>query len=148
MSPSFSYLSENDRERLRQLPFPVALPQWLPSGWSMRTLEIYVDPEDEQTSLELPFEGPHPARWSILTSDGGFGDVLPGEIEHTHQMEEHELFGPISVHRFLEEGEPEVVSDWFPEDEEAGVYHAFRGAHLAEETLRALLESLELFGDS
>lgn len=147
MSTSFAYLSNSDRERLGQLPFPVALPHSLPQGWSMQPWQLFQSEEDEETSLEVPFQGPNSATWSILTSDGGFGDVLPGETEHSQRLLDHEVFGSILVHSFVEDDTPEVVSDWFPEDEEATFFHAFRGSSLEASELQALLESLDLFGE-
>lgn len=141
---SFAYLSESDRERLRQLPFPVALPQELPSGWSIQPFDIYTDPDDGDTSLEVPFQGPQSARWSVLTTDGGLGDVLPGETDHSHRLIQSDVFGQILIHSFTEEEVPEVASDWFPEEEGASFYHAFRGANVSVEDLRALVDSLEL----
>lgn len=142
---SFAYLSESDRERLRQLPFPVALPQDLPSGWSVQPFDVFRDPEEGETSLEIPFQGPQSARWSVMTTDGGVGDVIPGETDHSHRLVETEAFGQILVHSFTEEDVPEVASDWFPEEEGAPCYHAFRGANVSDGDLTAFVTSLDLF---
>lgn len=144
MSVAFAYLSDADRERLRLLPFPVALPQRLPQGWTLQPPQIFEDPDDGETSLEVPFQGPESARWSVTTTDGGVGDTIAGETEHSFKVVEHELFGNILVHSFKEDDVPEVQSDWFPEDEEAEVFHSFRGAHVLEGDLALLVRSLDL----
>lgn len=141
---SFAYLSDSDRERLRQLPFPVALPRELPAGWTLQPFEVFADPDGE-TSLEIPFQGPQSARWSVFTTDGGIGDVIPGETEHSHRLLETETFGQVLVHSFTEDNLPEVASDWFPEEENAGCYHAFRGANLLDKDLQEFVGSLDLF---
>lgn len=110
-------------------------------------MEIYEDPEDQQFSLEASFQGPQSARWSVLTSDGGLGDTIPGETDHSQRLVQHDVFGKILVHSFTEEEVPEVASDWFPEEEQAEFYHAFRGANISQEDLKLFLDRLELFSE-
>lgn len=145
---NFSYLTEPDREQLRRLPFSVALPQDLPPGWKAEPLIVFEDlefPEQQEFSLEAPFVGPQSARWAVLTSNGGIGDVLAGETEHSFRAVDHQVFGNILVHSYREEDVPEIQSDWFPEDEEASCYHSFRGTNVSTQDLRTLVDSLELF---
>lgn len=141
---SFAYLSASDRQRLQQLPFPVALPQQLPAGWSAQPVQVLEGPEEEDTSVEVVFLGPESARWSVLTANGGMGDVIPGETDHNQQLIQHPVFGQLVMHRFVEDGRPELASDWFPEDEDGGIYHLVRGLNVPEAAQAALLSSLDL----
>lgn len=142
---SFSYLGEKAREQLRQLPFPVALPKQLPPGWSLQPFEAYHDIDDGDTSIEIAFQGPDQAAWSVMTTDGGMGDTIPGETDHMQKVVEHPAFGQFILHSFREDEKAEVASDWFPEEEGAAYYHAFRGVGVSPQDLQALIDSLELY---
>ncbi len=139
---NFAYLSEADRERLRLLPFPVALPRELPHGWKAGPLELFEDQENDEISLDANFTGPDSAQWSVANTPGGIGDTIPGEDEASHKLIQHPDFGQILVHFFREEKKAEVLSDWFPEVEDASAYHSFRGSDVSESDLKSLIASL------
>ena len=142
---NFAYLSEGDRELLRRLSFPVALPTSLPLGWKALPFDLYEDAENDEYSLDAIFEGPGAIRWSVVSTPGGIGDALPGEDEASFHLVQHPTFGQILVHQFVEEGRPEVLSDWFPEVEDAAAYHSFRGDQPSEADLSALIGSLATY---
>jgi hypothetical protein len=123
----------------------VALPLQIPSGWTVQPPAIFEDDDEERTtSIELPFRGPQSASWSVVTTNGGLGDVIPGEDEQSHRLLQHPRFGQILVYSFKEEGTPEVASDWFPEEEDSPSYHAFHGANLSDSDLQAFVDALVL----
>jgi hypothetical protein len=113
----------------------------LPAGWSLRPLIVFEDEETGETSLEAPFAGPEAAHWSVVTADGGMGDALPMD---TSEVLESPAFGAILLHSGTHEGVAELQSDWFPDQEEAGFYHCFRGTSIRAADLHALVVSLEL----
>jgi hypothetical protein len=118
----------------------------LPAGWTGPELRFFEDPDDEaDKSLEAGFQGPDSAHWSVLTAAGGIGDPIPGDENLQSAAFDHPDFGSITVHRYLEDGSPELLSEWFPDKEESRFYHSFRGANVSAQDLRALVDSLELF---
>ena len=139
---NFAYLSEAEREQLRRLSFPVVLPRELPSGWKAKPLDLYQD--GEETSLDASFVGPNSAEWSVVNTPGGIGDAIPGEEEARFELVQHPELGQMLVHYFREDDRAEILSDWFPEIEEAPAYHSFRGAEVNQADLKALIASLTL----
>lgn len=146
---NFAYLSEADRERLRQLPFPVVLPRELPHGWKAAgPLELFEDRENDEISLDASFTGPDSAQWSVVNTPGGIGDALPGEDDLSHRLIQHPDFGQILVYFFRDEKKAEVLSDWFPEVEDASAYHSFRGSDVSDSDLNSLITSLALYSSN
>lgn len=140
MSQTFSYLSQGERERLRRLPFPVALPQKLPEGWQAQTLEIT---QDEENIVEAPFLGPGNARVVVITADGGISDVIEGDSPRSR---EHDLFGTIVVSTNSDSEASESQSCWFPIEVDEECYHCFTAENVPDEELWALVDSLARFG--
>lgn len=145
---NFAYLSEAERELLRQLSFPVALPRMLPQGWTAKPLDLFEDVENDEMSLDASFAGPNSAKWSVVSTVGGVGDAIPGEEDATFKLVEHSEFGQILVHFFREDDQAEVLSDWFPEAEEAPAFHSFRGAEVGEADLSALVSSIATYSSN
>ncbi len=145
MSTTFDYLTEQDRERLRALPFPVALPSAIPADWVAQTPKVEVDAfeGEEDVSFELTFSGPDSATLLFISTNGGIGDAL---IEDdTPKCFEHSRFGRIVVLASEDPEDPELQSDWFPEVEDSPCYHSFRGDGVSDSDLKSFVVSLELF---
>jgi hypothetical protein len=139
-------LSATDQELLGRIPFPVVLPSTLPSGWTGPELRFFEDPDDEaDKSLEAVFQGPDSANWSVSTAVGGLGDPIPGEENLRAVALTHSDFGSITVHCYTEDGSPELLSEWFPGEEGAELYHGFRGSNVTDADLKALVDSLRLY---
>ena len=142
---NFAYLSEAEREQLLRLSFPVVLPRMLPQGWTAKPLDLFEDLDNDEISLDATFTGPNSAQWSVVSTVGGIGDALPGEEEASFKLIKHPEFGQILVHFFREDDQAEVLSDWFPETEDAPAFHSFRGAQVSEADLEALISSLAAY---
>lgn len=146
MSATFDYLTEQDRERLKGLPFPVALPNELPAGWQAKPLVIDADTyegEVQDVSCEVSFAGPDSAAFTVMTTNGGIGDALV-EDDAPLRIPNSE-FGTVVVLASEDPEDPEIQSDWFPEDEGAPFYHCVQGEGVSDSDLKALVESLGLF---
>lgn len=138
MSDGFAYLTAEQRESLRGLPFPVLIPLELPDGWSVSSLDAGT--EDDETDVNLTLSGAG-ASVVMMATDGGVGDALPGE--RTESLEHPEL-GTIFVEHYEEPDPDEFQTQWLALDDCPASY-ALRGRGLDEAGLQALLDSLDLF---
>lgn len=141
---AFDYLSSQERERLRQLPFPVALPGDLPAGWSALPAEVFQEPDEQDgCGVQIAFQGPGSARLVLTTTSGGIGDPIAGETNHRSKLFPQAEFGEIFVNFWTEDGE-QILSDWFPQSDEASFFHSFRGTNIPEQELAGLIDRLTL----
>lgn len=133
MSEVLSYLSQEQRERLNDLPFAVLLPADLPSGWSVEGIDF--DEVEDGASFALKLVNGKKT-CAFLTSNEGIGDAVPGYKQTTHK---HPEYGAIKVEH---EEDGSILSDWI--EVEDG-WSAVAGNGLNEVDLNQLIPQLVCF---
>lgn len=130
MSQPFHYLTSEQRESLRGLPFSVLLPTELPQGW--RVEEFTSDAEEDGASFTLGI-GKGKARLNFLATNEGIGDP-PGGMKRTRHQ--HPQLGEIKVEH---EEDGDFLSDWIEVD---GGWFAVGGSDTLDVDLDALIPLL------
>lgn len=133
MSEVLSYLSQEQRESLNDLPFAVLLPAGLPSGWSVEGIDFDGDEEGASFALKL-VSGDKTC--AFLTSNEGIGDAVPGVKQTLHK---HPEYGAIKVEH---EEDGSILSDWI---EVENGWSAVGGNGLNEADLNQLIPQLVCF---
>lgn len=131
MSDAFSYISSEERESLQALPFPVFLPSRVPEGWSAQPGQITV--EEEETSYSKSFSKGSDSLFTIILTDSGIGDALPGQSQSEFHHPELDL---VLVEH---EQDGTFQSDWLSLD---GGYLALSGKGTADSELEAWVSEL------
>jgi uncharacterized protein YbdZ (MbtH family) len=130
MSEALSYLTQEQRESLNDLPFAILLPASLPSGWKVEEIDLHQDEEGASFALKL-VSGDKTC--AFLTSNEGIGDAVPGVKQSMHK---HSEYGAITVEH---EEDGSTLSDWI---EVEGGWSAVGGNGLNEADLDQLIPQL------